>query len=230
MATQRQIRANRLNAKKSTGPRTLAGKYTASMNSLKHGLCAEKLVLMGEDPKDLEDLHAHLLELYQPVGGEEEYIVERMAKARFRMDRCMPLEKSIYDLRLFVDTCEEPIVKGIGRPGEHAWAYMRDINGGNGIPKLLRYEETLRRQYNDYLAELKELQAARLEAEAEKQAESEETAKQARATAFKSTNRPRQKPDETNPIFASQDRQKPASEAPPGPQEPENPTSGGPQA
>jgi hypothetical protein len=38
MATQKQIEANRRNARKSTGPRSASGKKRASRNALKHGL------------------------------------------------------------------------------------------------------------------------------------------------------------------------------------------------
>ena len=38
MASARQIAANRKNAQKSTGPRTLAGKQRASHNAYRHGL------------------------------------------------------------------------------------------------------------------------------------------------------------------------------------------------
>ena len=40
MATDKQIIANRLNAEKSTGPRTAAGKGRVSKNAIKHGLAA----------------------------------------------------------------------------------------------------------------------------------------------------------------------------------------------
>ena len=38
MATEKQIAANRANAKRSTGPRTLAGKQRSSRNAYRHGL------------------------------------------------------------------------------------------------------------------------------------------------------------------------------------------------
>jgi hypothetical protein len=38
MATEKQIAANRANAKRSTGPKTLAGKMWSSRNAYRHGL------------------------------------------------------------------------------------------------------------------------------------------------------------------------------------------------
>jgi hypothetical protein len=38
MASAKQIAANRRNAARSTGPRTLSGKKRASMNAIRHGL------------------------------------------------------------------------------------------------------------------------------------------------------------------------------------------------
>jgi hypothetical protein len=38
MATAKQIAANRANAKRSTGPKTLAGRLKSSRNALRHGL------------------------------------------------------------------------------------------------------------------------------------------------------------------------------------------------
>jgi hypothetical protein len=40
MATEKQIRANRANAQRSTGPRTGAGKLKSSRNAFRHGLSA----------------------------------------------------------------------------------------------------------------------------------------------------------------------------------------------
>ena len=45
MATEKQIAANRLNAQKSTGPKTPEGRAAVRLNGVKHGLTAETLVL-----------------------------------------------------------------------------------------------------------------------------------------------------------------------------------------
>jgi len=60
MATQPQILANRLNAQKSTGPRTPEGKAAVAQNALKHGLCARRDVVITESQADF-DLHRSAL-------------------------------------------------------------------------------------------------------------------------------------------------------------------------
>jgi hypothetical protein len=52
MASRRQITANRRNARKSTGPRTSAGKLRSRRNALKHGLTAETVVTVFENRND----------------------------------------------------------------------------------------------------------------------------------------------------------------------------------
>jgi hypothetical protein len=43
MASEKQIAANRRNARNSTGPKTIAGKKRASLNALRHGLASQGL-------------------------------------------------------------------------------------------------------------------------------------------------------------------------------------------
>jgi hypothetical protein len=52
--------ANRINAKRSSGPKTEFGKSRSKMNALKHGLSAKKIVIGDEDPKEFEALRAAL--------------------------------------------------------------------------------------------------------------------------------------------------------------------------
>ena len=58
MATQAQINANRANAQKSTGPRSVEGKSASRFNALKHGIDAASIVIPGEDPADYDALAA----------------------------------------------------------------------------------------------------------------------------------------------------------------------------
>ena len=45
-----RLAANRLNAQKSTGPRTEEGKSRSRANALKHGLCASVVVPRASKP------------------------------------------------------------------------------------------------------------------------------------------------------------------------------------
>jgi len=94
-ASEAKIDANRENAKKSTGPRTDAGKEASSRNGLKHGLCADKHLLPGEQPDDLCAHLQNLLDTFRPVGEGEEKLVLRIAAAQWRLDRAFPMEAGI---------------------------------------------------------------------------------------------------------------------------------------
>jgi predicted metallopeptidase len=56
MATDKQIAANRLNAQKTTGPRTPEGRAAVRLNGVTHGLTAQTLVLKGEGESDFKQL------------------------------------------------------------------------------------------------------------------------------------------------------------------------------
>ena len=48
MSSEQKIAANRINAEKSTGPRTADGKADFAANALKHGLTSSKLIISAE--------------------------------------------------------------------------------------------------------------------------------------------------------------------------------------
>ena len=58
MTTDKQINANKLNAQKSTGPQTDAGKEASAGNALKHGMTAKKYLTPTENIEDFEALYA----------------------------------------------------------------------------------------------------------------------------------------------------------------------------
>jgi hypothetical protein len=161
MATQSQIDANRINAQKSTGPKTPEGKAKSRRNALQHGLTAKTCMLADEDPDDLLDLTEEIREKFDPQDTDEDFLIERMAKARIRYNRIMPIEASIFNLRLVVDKAPPPLMEAQGETCQRAWAYMRDANGGNALSKLSRYETTLLREYDRSRQELEKMQKIR---------------------------------------------------------------------
>ena len=66
MSSQRKLEANRMNAKRSTGPRTSPGKLRSSMNARKHGLTGKSIVIGDEDPKEFDAFRAALEHDFQP--------------------------------------------------------------------------------------------------------------------------------------------------------------------
>jgi hypothetical protein len=161
MSTQSQIDANRINAQKSTGPRTPEGKANSRRNGLQHGLTAKTCMLADEDPDALLDLLADIREKFDPQDTDEDFLIERMAKARCRYNRIMPIEAAIFNLRLVVDKAPDPLMEAQGASCQRAWAYMRDANGGNALSKLARYETSLLREYDRSRQELEKLQKIR---------------------------------------------------------------------
>jgi hypothetical protein len=161
MTSQSQIDANRINAQKSTGPKTPEGKAKSRRNALQHGLTAKTCMLADEDPDDLLDLANELREKFDPQDTDEDFLIERMAKARIRYNRIMPIEASIFNLRLVVDKAPPPLMEAQGETCQRAWAYMRDANGGNALSKLSRYETTLLREYDRSRQELEKMQKIR---------------------------------------------------------------------
>lgn len=73
MATEKQIAANRANAKRSTGPRTAAGKERSSRNAYQHGLS----VLEPLDASSFAMLNAIVGALAAELATEEQLIAAK---------------------------------------------------------------------------------------------------------------------------------------------------------
>jgi len=77
--TPRQ-KANRSNAKKSTGPRTAEGKARIRFNAIRHGLFAKETVsaLSPADAKKYTTLLRWAIGRYQPADPIEQFLVEQL--------------------------------------------------------------------------------------------------------------------------------------------------------
>ena len=78
--SERKLIANRQNAKKSTGPKTLRGKAYSRSNALTRGLFCRSLrdcEALAEDPQEYERMLKGLREQHQPIGEAEEIEVSK---------------------------------------------------------------------------------------------------------------------------------------------------------
>jgi hypothetical protein len=97
MATQKQIEANRLNSRKSTGPRTPAGKSVSRMNALKTGIDANSQVIRGEDPSALATLTAEYYDRYQPSTPEQRALVDTLISCDWLQRRLRLAESQLWE-------------------------------------------------------------------------------------------------------------------------------------
>lgn len=95
MTTDRQIRANRRNAARSTGPRTAGGKAASSRNALRHGLTAQMVVLDWEHAAAFEELRRSLVDQFSPETPADNVLVEHLAGALWRLNRAGAYEAGL---------------------------------------------------------------------------------------------------------------------------------------
>ena len=183
--TQAQIDANRENAKKSTGPRTAEGKATSSRNRLRHGLRANKHILIGEDhPEDFLLLLNSLDATFRPIGESEEMLVTQIAADQWRLDRALPMEAGIYRQRLeAVDAADyrrkrelinhkrnherdpqiySPAPDPPAEEDRLTRAFINDSSKANSLASLNRYKAAIQLSIDRSLRQLKIYQAARV--------------------------------------------------------------------
>ena len=78
---------NRWNSRKSTGPKTAAGKARSRCNSTKHGMRATVLSLPNEDPSVALEREAVWNDYYQPQSPAAQHLVNECVRATLLSDR-----------------------------------------------------------------------------------------------------------------------------------------------
>ena len=135
MATEAQIAANRINALKSTGPRTPDGKARSARNAVKWGLFSKQVVFTEQEAAERSELSLHIRSLLEPVGELEELSVDEVTANWFRVARCLKIDTCLF--RAYSQFQGKPC--GLGTA--FAQAAQLDCFG-----KLSRYEQHLERK------------------------------------------------------------------------------------
>ncbi len=95
MTSLRQLEANRQNARRSTGPRTDEGKRQSRRNALRHGLTAETVIEVLEDPEDYQAFEATIVADYDAHTAVERELVLRLASLLWRIRRATAIETDL---------------------------------------------------------------------------------------------------------------------------------------
>ena len=202
MATEAQIKANRQNASKSTGPRTAEGKAAVSQNAVKHGLFASATVINGEDRADFELHRDTMLADLSPVGAMESMLASRIVSLSWRLLRTermqtqamddlvewiiKPSPFELYNMAMipaFMRESEEylhvPKPKdALGRTARRDWA------GDRIIERLMIYEQRIESSMYKAMNKFNILQATRKKQKEAEQEMPAETARPADEKAF----------------------------------------------
>jgi len=185
MATDKQIAANRINAQRSTGPRSAAGKSQSAQNARKHRFAASIFTAVRlEDLDEICDLRQDLVDLYHPINSQELWAVERVAVCQLSLIRASRLEAGL--LTMCLDQalgCDgQPIhpmnedMAGLGK-SEITLGQERNFCTAESFHRLtqrphtwalfLRYQAQAERNYRRAIQEFERLRALRPELEEE---------------------------------------------------------------
>lgn len=104
--TDRRSITSRQNALHSTGPRTPAGRARSSLNALRHGLAAARVVVPGEDQAEFDALRDEIVEGFQPQTIIEAVLVERIVLACWRLRRAGRAERDLIEDGVHADTVD----------------------------------------------------------------------------------------------------------------------------
>jgi hypothetical protein len=152
MTTERQIKANRANALKSTGPITPEGKQISSKNAALRGVLSGTVVLKGESLRRYNDLAAALILQFQPRNSAETSLVQTMTVARWRLLRIWGIQTAGFQQEM---ARQNP---SAGSGAVLAAATFRSLADNSRVLALEhRFEAAYDRQYNRSLAMLLKL-------------------------------------------------------------------------
>jgi hypothetical protein len=152
-----RLSANRRNALRSTGPKSLEGKAASSRNATTHGLTASQPLLPDEDPTEYEVLASALYERMAPEAGHEELLVADIVSLTWRLRRLECVEVALFALGL-----TGPVGKALAQAGDETNGVgVAFSSEAGGFALLSRYETTLAARLHRSLAHLERLQRSR---------------------------------------------------------------------
>jgi hypothetical protein len=94
--SEKQLAANRLDAKKSTGPNSDAGRKTVRLNAVRHGLTGHLAVLPNESIAAHQAFCSELIDEMAPASAMELNLAQSIAQDLWRPDRAHPIKDNMF--------------------------------------------------------------------------------------------------------------------------------------
>lgn len=147
---------NRINAQKSTGPRTEEGKQRSSFNALKHGIYSHQVVLDNESPEEFMKLLRAYRDQFQPTDQLEADLIQDLADARWRIMRMKQQEAIEWNQANF-DASHDPRLDEAPNEILIGFGHRRSCKTkGNPLETCRRAEARYRRDFDRALKTLTE--------------------------------------------------------------------------
>jgi hypothetical protein len=156
----RKVAANRRNARKSTGPRTAAGKARSRGNATTHGLFAAADVLMPDEDADARcQLRRAFIDRLRPQDLLELSFVERIVDAQWKMLRLSRVETPVlcHTCPTVLDKTREEILRLVLKSGGRV--SVSDFDPHQTIDRYATYRQRLETSVSRSLRELRQLQS-----------------------------------------------------------------------
>ena len=99
--SEKQLAANRANAKKSTGPKTEEGKAKSALNGRRHGLTGAAFIRTDEDQEAFNRFFPRFIADLKPVGDVELSLAQLIARDHVRLHRAQAIEENTFALGHF---------------------------------------------------------------------------------------------------------------------------------
>jgi hypothetical protein len=165
--SDKQLAANRANAKKSTGPKSAFGKAVCAMNGFAHGFTGLATVMTEEDRAAQTAFVKPYVQDLNPVGPVEIQLAQTLALDNFRVNRIKTVEENMFaygevgPLRDEIDTEHARV--------HHAIVQARVFTlNDKAFNNLSLYEQRITRNIHKNMKLLFELQARRKSEEEDK--------------------------------------------------------------
>jgi hypothetical protein len=157
--SEARLRANRLNAQNSSGPKSVEGKKRSSLNATRHGILSQTIHFPEEEMIAYTEFCERYVAGLQPVGVLETELANACADLQFRLHRCSAAEHNMFAIGFE----ENGNRWETGHPESHTALAMAETlrTNANPIATLSLYEQRLHRRFSQTLKQLREIQAER---------------------------------------------------------------------